>query len=109
MATTCHTQTSAIHHGGGIYGAGAKGLVREGPEPRGLGGSLRALKGRVLGDVSQGSPSEQYHSLPSSNKTGMLNPYTDGQDVMLTKHTLRTRTFLFNNQPLVGPSFSSTA
>lgn len=62
----------------------------------------------MLGAVGPGKLSEQSQRAPSSNGTEMLNPYTEGQDVVLTKHTLRTRTFLFNNWPLIGPSGSST-
>lgn len=32
------------------------------------------------------NPNEQYQILPSLNKIDMLNQYTDGQDVVLTKH-----------------------
>lgn len=52
-------------------------------------------------------PSGQYQSLPSANKIEMLNQHTDGQCVMLAKHIPRTRTFLFSNKPLIGPSLSS--
>lgn len=92
----------------GSMGPGLRRLAREGPEPTGLGGSLWALKSRGPGGASEANPSEQYQSLPSFNKTEMLNQYADGQDVMLTKHIPTTRTILFNNKTLIGPLFSST-
>lgn len=89
-------------------GLGLRRLDRKGPEPRDLRGSLWALRSMGPGSSSKENPSEQYQSLPSFNKTGMLNQYTDGQDVMLTKHVPRTRTFLLSNKTLMGPLFSST-
>lgn len=78
--------------------------MRQGTEPSGLGGSLKA---RHLESLSQENSSEQDQSLQSLKTTEMLNQYTDRQDVMLTKHILRTRTFLFNNKSIMGPSVGS--
>lgn len=88
----------------GPTGPGLRRLAGEGPEPSSLGGSHWALKSRgpVGGCPSKANPSEQYQSLPSFNKLEMLNQYTDGQDVMLTKHIPTTRTFLLNNKTLMG-------
>lgn len=78
--------------------------MRQGTEPSGLGGSLKA---RHLERLSQENSSEQDQSLQSLKTTEMLNQYTDRQDVMLTKHILRTRTFLFNNKSIMRPSVGS--
>lgn len=58
MVTTCHTQTSAVHHRVGICAAGAEGAGQGGTS--GLGGSLWALKRGCHTRKTQ----EQYQSSP---------------------------------------------